>query len=201
MERGRAPRMLGGVGRLAGVGSALLLALGAGSRAEPALLTLDPEEGEIRFRLGATLHTVRGSLRLASGEVELDLERGAISGRVALDARSAQTGIAARDRRMHEEVLESDRFPEIVFLPRELRGLRRAGQVVEAEVAGVVRIRGLERDLVVPLRARFEQSGGAWIEGSFAVPYLRWGLRDVSSFLLRVEPEVQVSVKARASLR
>jgi polyisoprenoid-binding protein YceI len=200
MESGEGARARRAAGHVAALGLGLGLALGAGARAEPQRLVLDPDASEIAFALGATLHTVRGSLRLASGEVALDLESGAISGRVVLDAASARTGIDARDRRMHEEVLESARHPEIAFLPRALRVLRREGGELEAEVAGAVRIRGLECEITLPLRVRIAQGGRAEIEGDFMVPYVRWGLRDVSTLLLRVDPQVEVSLRARGRL-
>jgi polyisoprenoid-binding protein YceI len=198
MARGEVDRAGCSAGRLAAL--ALGLALAARAQAEPQRLALDPEASELDFALGATLHTVHGSLRLLGGELALDFERGAISGRVILDATSARTGIEARDRRLHEEVLESGRFPQIVFLPRDLKVLRRAGEEMEAQVTGAVQIRGLEREIAIPLRARIAPDGRVEIEGSFSVPYVRWGLRDVSNLLLRVEPEVEVTLRARGRL-
>jgi len=34
------------------------------------------------------------------------------------------------------------------------------------------------------------------VEARFRVPYVEWGMRDVSSFVLRVAKDVEVSVRA-----
>ena len=74
------------------------------------VVTLDPEATEISFALGATMHTVYGSLHLVSGRVQFDDSNGTASGRVVVDALSGNTGNDSRDRKMHAQVLLSDSF-------------------------------------------------------------------------------------------
>ena len=77
--------------------------------AETWTFTLDPAATEVRFTLGATLHVVSGSLRAREGRIVLDPETGEASGRIVLDATSAETGNRRRDDKMHEKILESAR--------------------------------------------------------------------------------------------
>src|SRR5256885_1853454 len=95
-------------------GSALALA------APPAAVNaetfeLQPQETRVGFTLGATMHTVHGTLRAKRGSVRFDPATGAASGEIVLDAASAETGNASRDRDMHGKILESGKHPEIVW--------------------------------------------------------------------------------------
>ena len=95
---------------------ALVLLLGARAPADAqSTLALDPARSRVSFSLGATLHTVHGELDLVRGELRFEPSGGVASGEIVVDARSARTGIDARDREMHEKVLESERFPEIAL--------------------------------------------------------------------------------------
>lgn len=182
----------------AGVGLALAVLLHArAAGAAPQRLVLEPEGAAISFTLGATLHRVEGELRLAGGEIRFDADTGAAAGEISVDATSARTGLAARDRNMHRDVLESGRHPRIVFRVERLRVLRRDAQRAEVELAGVLDMHGERHPLVLP--ARIEVADGrVAIEASFRVPYVDWGMRDYSSFLLRVDRFVDVTVRAQA---
>ena len=53
---------------------------------------LDPQATQITFGFGATLHSVHGTLKAASGKVQLDPATGKASGEIVLDMKSAATG-------------------------------------------------------------------------------------------------------------
>jgi polyisoprenoid-binding protein YceI len=179
---------------------ALLLGalLAAPARAED-VLRIDPARSAVRFRLAATLHTVHGEGRVVSGELRFEPAGGPARGAVVVDARSFVTGIAARDRNMHEQVLESQRFPEIRFEAERLELRSRSEDAAEVTLHGRFEIHGARHPLAVP--ARVAREGDALrIDAAFAVPYVRWGLRDVSTFVLRVAPEVEVQLALRGVL-
>jgi polyisoprenoid-binding protein YceI len=181
--------------RRIGTALAALLALASsGTRAAASTLELLPEQTQIHFELAATLHTVEGTLRLLRGEVEFD-EAGRASGRIAIDARSADTGNDRRDKQMHAEVLESPRYPEIVFVPEALELVRRSEDRGEAVLVGRLQIHGGEHALRIP--AQLERRGDRIeIDARFEIPYVAWGMRDMGNALLHVAPEVAVHVKA-----
>src|SRR5262245_4253991 len=97
--------------------TALVLLAGAATAEE---WMLDPAKTTVRFTLGASLHTVHGSLRLKRGHVVYDPNTGKASGEIVVDATSAVTGNDSRDRTMHQKVLESAQYPEIAFHPDRL---------------------------------------------------------------------------------
>jgi polyisoprenoid-binding protein YceI len=181
-----------------------LAALVALCAAQPAAaaeqtLRLDPAATQIGFALGATLHTVRGSLALASGEIRFDAESGAASGELVIDATSARTGRASRDRNMHRDVLESEAHPRIVFRPQRLALLRRDAASADVELRGVLEMHGQQHPLALPahLTLADERVG---IETRFRVPYVDWGMRDYSTLILRVDRFVDVTVKSEGRL-
>src|SRR5262245_17578492 len=163
-------------------------------------LTLDPARTTIAFTLGATLHTVAGEIALVGGAIRFDAASGAASGEIALDARSASTGLTLRDRTLHREVLESERHPRIVFRADRLRVLRRDAQSAEVELEGRLEMHGQERPFAIP--ARLAASGGRIaIEGRFRVTYVDWGVPDPSTLFLRVDRFVDVTVRSEGRLQ
>ena len=119
-----------------------ILLFASPAAAEPFRLVLDPAATEIRFTLGARLHTVRGSFALASGEIAFDPETGAASGEVRVDARSGDTGIDRRDRVMHEEVLDSAQHALLVLRPERVEVSRREGDELAGTLVGRFEVRG-----------------------------------------------------------
>lgn len=164
------------------------------------MLELVPAQTRIGFTLDATLHQVEGTAHLLEGALRFDEAAGSAEGRIAIDARSLETGNRLRDRSLHADVLESERYPEIVFAARSFTLARSGPQRGEVVLAGSLRIHGGEHPLEIP--AQIERDGDAVrIAAAFRIPYVAWGLRDVSNLLLRVAQDVEVRVEATARLR
>jgi polyisoprenoid-binding protein YceI len=163
------------------------------------VLRIDPERSAVRFRLAATLHTVHGEGRVVAGELRFDPAGGAASGAVVVDARSFVTGIEARDRNLHEQVLESARFPEIRFEAERLELRSRGADAAEVTLHGRFAIHGASRPAAVAGRV-VREGDGVRVDAELRVPYVAWGLRDVSTFVLRVAPEVEVQLALRGAL-
>ena len=177
----------------------LALCLAPAAAAQQQVLTLDPAATRVTFALGATLHSVEGTLRLVSGELRFDALTGAAAGEIRLDARSAATGLEARDRELHAEVLESERHPEIVFRAASLGVVRRDAAGAVVELAGTLELHGEKRPWKLPATLRFDADRVA-IESGFRLPYVDWGVRDPSVLLLRVDRFVDVRVASEGRL-
>ncbi len=172
---------------------------GASAWAAPQTLTVDPAATKIEFVLGATLHSADGSIRCTRGTITFDDETGAASGELVIDATSATTQQESRDANMHADVLESARFPEIVFRPERITVLRRGTSEAEIELSGTLDMHGQTHPLVLP--ANLVGSGAKLaITTKFRVPYVDWGMRDYSNFLLRVDRFVDVTVTSEGLL-
>lgn len=180
---------------------ALLLVISgsAAARAAGQTLTLDPAASEIDFELGATLHSADGGVKLEQGTIRFDPDSGAASGEIAIDATSANTGSGSRDRNMHTHVLESARFPKIVFRPERLDVKRRDTASADVELIGALDMHGQQHPLSVPAKL-VARDGRLVVDAKFEVAYVDWGMRDYSNFVLRVDRHVTVTVHAEGAL-
>ena len=191
MRRAR-PRSLAALGLVA-------LLLGPPGRAAEQTLTLDPAATTVEWTLGATLHTVAGGVRLVEGRVRFDADSGAASGEIVVDAESASTGLGLRDRTMHRDVLESGRYPRIVYRAERLRVLRRDAAGAEIELEGVLDMHGQQHAIVLPARLA-ARGGRIAIETSFRVTYVDWGMQNPSTLFLRVDRFVDVRVRSEGTI-
>ena len=115
---GRRSNLLARIVRLVGI----LLALLAPGAAQQVQVKLDPATTHIDWTLGDVLHTVQGTFQLKSGTIVFDQKTGEASGQIVVDATSGNSGNGTRDSKMKKEILETARYPDIVFVPRHVSG-------------------------------------------------------------------------------
>jgi polyisoprenoid-binding protein YceI len=163
--------------------------------AQEVAFALDPGQTQVAFTLGSTLHTVHGSFRLRSGNVRFDPATGQASGELIVDAASGSSGNHSRDERMHKTILESDKFPDIVFCLDHIEGkLPQAGSAM-LQARGRFTIHGASHELTVPVQVQAAPDRiAATME--FHVPYIKWGMKNPSTFLLRVSDQVEIEIHA-----
>jgi polyisoprenoid-binding protein YceI len=160
-------------------------------------LEMDPAQTKVELTLGATLHTVHGSFQFKRGAIRFDPASGKASGELLVDARSGVSGNDSRDQKMHKEILESQRFPDIVFRPGHVEGKLAPQGISQMQVHGVFAIHGTEHELTAPVEVRV--SGDKFdITARFAVPYQKWGMKNPSTFFLRVDDHVDITLHAVA---
>ncbi len=180
-------------------GLALLLALPAIAFSAEYSLELKPENTRIEWTLRDVLHTVHGTFRLASGQVNFDPATGQASGRIVIDVTSGQSGSAVRDKRMHASVLESKKYPEAVFTPDRIEGKLDVPGDSGVKVHGAFSIHGASHELTMDAKAQ-ATADSMKLDLTFAIPYVEWGMKDPSNFLLKVNKTVEFAVTATGSL-
>lgn len=121
-------------------------------RAETRALVLDPAASKVSFTLGATGHTVEGTLTLKSGRITFDPQTGEASGDITIDMKSAQTGNEKHDRNMHEDVLETAAHPVAVFRAEKLRGTVAASGTSQVTLDGTLNFHGADHKMSLPAR-------------------------------------------------
>jgi polyisoprenoid-binding protein YceI len=174
---------------------ALLAAAAVAARSQQTALQLDPAKTDVRFTLAAALHTVHGTFHVKSGALEFSPASGLLSGEIVVDARSGETGNGMRDRKMHKDVLESEGYPEISFRPDRVEGTVASPGKSSVKVHGMFRIHGVDREITVP--AEVEMSSDSWTTSvHFTIPYAKWGMKNPSTFFLRVSDSVEIDVVA-----
>lgn len=156
-------------------------------------LDLDPAQTKVEYQVGSTLHTVHGTFQLKHGAIQFDPATGRASGEMVVDAASGSSGTAARDRKMHKEVLESARYPEIVFRPDRVIGNVAAEGAFQVQLHGIFSIHGADHEITVPVDVK-AANGGYTATAHFAVPYIKWGMKNPSAFMLRVSDTVEITV-------
>lgn len=158
------------------------------------ILAVDPAKSEVRWTLGSTLHTVHGTFAVSRGKIQVEPATGEASGEMVVDATSGESGNATRDKKMHREVLESDRFAQIVFRPERIDGKLLKSTSSTVRLHGIFLLHGQEHGMDVPVVATID--GERWTGTThFSVPYIQWGLKNPSNLILKVKPEVEVELK------
>jgi polyisoprenoid-binding protein YceI len=169
------------------------------SAAAPKSIELDPARSRLTFSFDSTLHEVHGTLHLAAGRIAFDPDGGTVSGEIVVDATRTETGNDGRDKKMHASVLESHLFPTFVFRPQRIVGEVRPAGSSEVEVAGQIEIHGESHPLTMPATVLIEGDDVSVTTG-FPIPYVEWGMKNPSMFVLRVAKSVDVTIAARGRL-
>lgn len=164
------------------------------------VLTLDPAQSKVHWMVDSTLHTVHGTFALQSGTVHFDPETGKAGGEIIVYATSGESGSNLRDKRMHKEILETEKYPAVIFRPKQVEGKVAASGASDVKLRGVFSIHGTDHDVITQVHA--ELSGGHWKGSSrFEVPYVAWGIKDPSNFLLKVKPVVEVELEMSGAIK
>jgi polyisoprenoid-binding protein YceI len=156
---------------------------------------LPAESTTVDFTLKATMHTVHGTAVLERADFNFDTETGAASGEAVVTAASVDTDNGKRDKKMHSKVLLSAEHPLIVIHAERIEGPLALEGTSEITLVGAMEILGAEHPVRIPMTVTID-GDTASVEATFQVPYVEWGLKDPSTFVLRVGKEVPVTVKA-----
>jgi len=166
----------------------------------PVVLTFDPGQTKVHYLVDTTLHTVHGTFALKSGSVHFDPETGKAGGEIVVFAPSGESGSGSRDKRMHKEILETAKYPDVIFRPTQIDGKVGQSGSSDVKLRGVFSIHGADHDIIAQVHA--ELSGTRWKGTSkFEVPYVAWGIKDPSNFLLKVKPVVDVELEMSGEIK
>lgn len=164
-------------------------------------VVLDPAQTQVRWKLGADLHKVDGTFKLKSGEFIFNPSTGVAEGEILIDATTGESGNRDRDKRMHDEVLESARYPAIFFHPTQVKGAFKPGDTTQqVQAQGTFNIHGADHSMELPVKV---ETAGDMVTATtrFSVPYVAWGMKNPSKLLLRVSKQVEVEVIAKGTIK
>ena len=163
-------------------------------------MVLDPAQTEIHWKLSG-LHPAHGTFKLKSGEFLFNPKTGTAEGEILVDATTGESGNAARDKRMQDEVLESNRYPAIFYHPTEIKGPFKAGEGTQDLTAeGTFNIHGADHPLELPLKVQIS-ADTVTATTRFTVPYVDWGMKNPTRLLLRVSKQVEIEVSAKGTIK
>jgi polyisoprenoid-binding protein YceI len=176
----------------------LLLIIGASAErltAQEMTVELDPANTRIKFTVAATLHTVQGNFALKSGIIHFNPSTGAASGLVVVDATSGNSENKGRDHKMHQEILESQRYPEITFTPARMSGKLELQGHSSVQVDGILRLHGADHPISLTLPVQV-QGQNLSAQTHIVIPYVAWGLKNPSTLILHVNENVDIDIDA-----
>jgi polyisoprenoid-binding protein YceI len=176
------------------VGLALLCSAVSAS-AQQETLTLDPAKTEVHYTVDSTFHTVHGTFHLKSGSIQFDPAGGTASGEIVVDAASGDSGSKSRDHKMTKEILEADKYSEIVFTPQQMKGTLAPSGQSQIQLDGTITLHGQQHPLTLNVQATV-QGNNLSADTSFVIPYIQWGMKNPSALFLRVSDRVEIHIHA-----
>ncbi|HLK32265.1 MAG TPA: YceI family protein, partial [Terriglobales bacterium] len=86
-------------------------------------------------------------------------------------------------------------YPDIVFTPQHVSGQFAPAGASQLQLQGLMTLHGQPHPMtvIVPVQASGNQASA---EVHFVVPYVKWGLKNPSTFILRVSDKVSIDVHA-----
>jgi polyisoprenoid-binding protein YceI len=172
---------------------ALSLLLVPAASAQHQNFTVNPDASQVAFSLGGNTHHVDGSFRVQSGSIEFDRSAQTISGSIVVAAGSGNSGDQGRDKKMNSDVLDVAHFSGVSFVPRSYQGVNAAAGDSTIQVTGVFTLHGTPHDLTLPMQIHID-GANLTAKGNFTVPYVQWGLKDPSIFILKVAKVVDIDL-------
>ena len=160
-------------------------------------LDFDTARSRISFSVEGFPHSVQGTFKMKSGRVRLDMTSGKADGAVVVDATSGISGNDWRDRDMRRDILQSERYPEIIFAPQSFVLFKPESGDSQVKVHGILTLCGAGHPVDLTLSLHQSDSSVA-ATGRITIPYVAWGLKDPSLLILRISKNVGIELSAVA---
>lgn len=177
----------------------LALASGVG-RAQWQTLQVDPARSQVQFTLSDPLHVVNGTFKVEQGSIDFNPADGSIEGGITVDAASGASGNSTRDKKMKTEQMQAAKYSTVSFAPTHFTGTLNPTGDSNINVSGTFVLLGQPHEITVPMTVHRDGSE-CRAQGSFIVPYVQWGMKDPSVFLLHVSKQVKVSLDLLGTVR
>jgi polyisoprenoid-binding protein YceI len=133
----------------------LVAALGLAAQAAPLTFDFKDPKGvnNVQFTLDAPLESITGTGTGIAGSVSFDpAQPAATKGKIVLETKSLTVGNPMMaDHLRGENWLDVAKHPAITFEAVSLTNVRTQGNVVTADVAGKITVKGVTKDIKVPV--------------------------------------------------
>ena len=162
-------------------------------------LTLNPDASSVKFLLASNHDPTNGTFHVSKGTVDFDRSSPKMSGLIVVDASSGNTSNSSRDKKMTAQVLEAAKFAEVTFAPQTYEGTLAPTGDSTLQVTGVFTLHGTPHNITVPMQIHID-GATCTAKTHFTVPYVDWGLKDPSIFILKVAKQVDIDLSLAGSL-
>ncbi len=187
------------------VGLALALAGGGTAVAQHQTFHINPARSTVQFAFAdanGKPDGIKGTLLVKASAIEFDKSGPAtggpgghrMGGSVIARAATEKSGDSSRDKAIKTQVLDAAQFAEIVFEPKSFTGsvdVSDGKSVIQ--VTGTLTLHGVPHEVTAPVE--FASNGDrATVRTHLVVPYVQWGLKDLSGLNMQAGPQVQVEL-------
>lgn len=156
---------------------------------------------QIQFRVGSLLRELRGTFRLKGGALAIDPNSTLAQGELLVDATTGHIANPVKDRQMHEDVLETSRYPSIFFHVEHLRGqVPKANGSGDVIAEGMLNIHGADHPFQMKVHL-VRQDDTVTATTHFTVPYVEWGMKNPRGTFLRYAKTADVDVTGKGTIR
>jgi polyisoprenoid-binding protein YceI len=173
-----------------------LACLAGAALAAPAMAqttyAINPAKSQVQYSLKG-FHDVAGHFAVSDGRITFNRATGAMSGSVDVAAASGNSGEPARDKKMDKDQLKVKKFPTIVFAPTKFTGTLNTTGSSTVQVDGTFTLLGKPHAITVPMTVDINGTD-CTAKGSFLIPYVQWGVKDPSNFLLHMDKQVKIDL-------
>jgi polyisoprenoid-binding protein YceI len=177
----------------------LPLSVASISSAQQQTFTANPSACSVGFALTGTGHEVHGTFHVQSGTIQFDRSVPKMSGSIVVSAASGESGDKGRDKKMHSDVLDVVHFADVTFSPQSYQGTIAPSGDSTIQVSGTFTLHGTPHDITVPAQVHID-GANLTAKGTFVVPYVQWGLKDPSMFILKVAKEAHIDLTLSGTL-
>jgi polyisoprenoid-binding protein YceI len=94
---------------------------------------------------------------------------------------------------MLNDVLQASQFSDVTFVPQTYTGTLALTGDSTLQVTGIFTLHGTPHNITVPMQLHID-GAKCTAKTTFKVPYVQWGLKDPSIFILKVAKEVDVNL-------
>jgi polyisoprenoid-binding protein YceI len=160
--------------------------------------SVDKSKSSMKIAVSSTLHDFTVTAPIKSGSLELpsfpsDLVTGA-KGKVVVDAKSMKSGNKGRDKDMHEEVLETSKFPEVAI---EITSISQSKAANTYQIKANLTLHGVTKAVSFSCYALAVKAEGKvgflTISGNTKIDMTQWGVKPPNIIVNKVAKEVEIS--------
>ena len=162
-------------------------------------LTLDPDASSVKFLVASNHDPTNGTFHVSKGVVAFDPKSPTMSGLIVVDATSGNSDNRSRDKKMTAQVLEAAKFADVTFAPQTYQGTLAPSGASTLLVTGIFTLHGTPHPLTLPMQIQIDGSK-CTAKAHFSVPFVDWGLKDPSWFVLKVAKEVDINLTLTGSI-
>ncbi|MFP5228010.1 MAG: YceI family protein [Acidobacteriota bacterium] len=153
---------------------------------------LDPAQSAVQFSL-AGVDKVNGTFHVTSGDISFDRTTDKMSGKIVVASATGSSGSTSRDNKMKKDQLKVSTYPDVTFEPASFTGQIAESGSSQIQVKGTFTLLGQPHEITVPMTVQIDGSH-CTATGSFDIPYVHWGVKDPSIFMLKMAKDVKIQL-------